>query len=136
MKLLLTCEISTGVPAPIGLLTGFEDKLNEHFKAKNYGESVQTIYGSFVCVSAEYEFLNPIRKPRLLRKEPSLEFEYRLDFNTYRGMDNNERLRYIATGYYNNLKATFAIRKAKRFDSEAFLKDVERYLLHCRLLTS
>ncbi|AYQ30991.1 Imm44 family immunity protein [Runella sp. SP2] len=134
MRLTFGSEISNGIPFPF-FTTDLEDLINITFQSKKYGDNILTIYSGFICVSKEYEFLHPIRKPKLLRKEAALEFEYKLDFEIYKNMNDEQRKKYVATEYFENLKGVFEKKKIKDFDSESFLKDLEILLKEQGLLT-
>lgn len=126
MKLSLSCELSNGITYPT-FLNEIEDKLWDYFENKNYGPSIRTIYSGFICVAKDYEQIIVKRKPKLLRKEPALEFEYKLDFETYKSITDEERRKYIAVEYFNNLKEVLATKKLKDFDNATFLQDLETF---------
>lgn len=133
MKLTFGCEISAGVPFPF-FTSNLEDRIDLIFQKKYYGNSILKIYSGFVCVSETFELLHPIRPAKLLRKESALEFEYKLDFETYKNMNDEQRLKYVATEYLKNVKEIFIIKKIKDFDSQHFIDDLELFFRNENLL--
>jgi hypothetical protein len=133
MKLTIGSEISKGIPFPF-YIENLEDSLTAFFNSKQYGV-IETIYSGFICVSKEYEVLHPVRPLKLLRKEPALVFEYKLDFDTYKNMNDEQREKYVATEYFKTLKEVLAKKKIKDFDANLFLSDLEQCLKSHQLLS-
>ncbi|TAF94881.1 MAG: hypothetical protein EAZ46_09090 [Runella sp.] len=111
-----------------------ERELDTFFELKEYGERIMKIYCGVICGSKEFEQFLSVRPAKLLRKEPALEFEFKLDFQTYKAMNDEERLKYIASEYFKNLKDIFANKPIKGFDSELFIQDLEAFLTAEKLL--
>lgn len=133
MRLTFGSEMSNGIPFPF-FTSDLEDEINTTFQLKSYGSAILTIYSGFICVSKQYDELHPVRLPKLLRKEPALEFEYKLDFEAYRSMNDEQRKRYVATEYLKNIKEILEKKKIKDFDSDTFLNDLESLLKIRKLL--
>jgi Immunity protein 44 len=127
MNIVISAEISDGISFPM-MLNEIEDKMNYFFMDKNYGESIQKIYAGFICVSQDYQAFAVIRPAKILRKEPALEFEYKLDFQVYKAMNDGEREKYILEEYLKNLKEILVSKKVKAFDYEFFITDLEIFL--------
>jgi hypothetical protein len=128
MEIILSFESSDGVPMLLELYNNLEEEINRYFQERNYGNKITRIYAGAICVSKEYENFVVVRKPKFLHKEPALEVEYILDFQTYRQMPNQERLIYNLRTLYltiNNLANTLS---KKSFDTTAFLADLQDFI--------
>lgn len=73
------------------------------------------------------------RPAKVLRKEPAMEVELKLDFNTYSIMTNPDRLVYIKSSFYEAITAAFALKSIKGFDKECFLNDLKDCLFEQEL---
>lgn len=124
MNFFITSETSYEVVTPDTL--DLENQLHKFFEDKNYGTTVDKISTIVICVSEKFEDLHPIRLPKMSKNK--LIFEYKLDFETYKVMTDEERKKYIAVEYFNNIKAVFETKKIKGFDSKTFLNDLEAFL--------
>ncbi len=118
-------ETSDGIPLPITIMNFLEDKLNLFFEERNYGEKIQKIYAGFICVSEVFESFAVVRPPRILRKEPALEIEYKLDFHTYRKMNDEERQEYALEEFIKAMEKFVETKKVKDFDGYEFIKDLK-----------
>ncbi|MCU0470912.1 MAG: hypothetical protein MUF58_20190 [Arcicella sp.] len=127
MEIFITAQISDGISFPYKL-NDLEDKMNLFFSDKQYGFSIRKIYSGFVCVSKVYDEFMVIRPPKLLRKEPALEFEYKLDFEKYRNIEENERVRYILIEFQRVLTDILISKKIKDFDVITFLNDLNSFI--------
>ena len=121
MNFFITSETSYEITTPDTV--EFENQLYRYFESKNYGEAINKISAIVICVSDKFEPLHPIRKPKVSKNK--LSFEYKLDFDLYKGMNEEQRKRYIAAEYFENIKKIFEKKKIKDFDSDSFLKDLE-----------
>ncbi len=102
----------------------FEDELNSFFYEKNYGNSISHISTIIICVSEKFDSFHPIRKSRVVKERAKLSFEYKLDFNTYKTMDKEQRIRYIETEYLKNIKELLENKRLEDFDYKTFLYDL------------
>lgn len=130
MNFFITSETSYEV-GPLNTID-LEGKLQEFFENKSYGEVLGKISTIVICVSEKFDVLHPIRSPKLSKNK--LGFEYKLDFGTYKAMTDEERKKYLAVKYFNNLKEILAIKKIKDFDSITFLQDLEAFFKNEGLL--
>ncbi|PWK15754.1 hypothetical protein LV89_04964 [Arcicella aurantiaca] len=109
-------------------ITFLQNEINIFFINKEYGEKINKIYCGIICVSKQFDDLFQPRPAKVLRKEPSLEFEYKLDFEIYLNANDEERVMYILKEYYNTIKNIFLMKKIKDFDYQAFLNDLDTFL--------
>ena len=107
-----------------------EEQLNTFFKEKLYGHRLAKIYCTIICVSQDFDALIMARPPRWGRKDPYLEVEVKIDFDTYTSMDGNEveRLQYITLKCYETIPAAFISKPLKGFDKATFLNDLKNCL--------
>ncbi len=109
-------------------ITFLQNEINIFFINKEYGEKINKIYCGITCVSKQFDDFFQPRPAKVLRKEPSLEFEYKLDFDIYINASEEERIKYILTEYYSVLKKIFLTKKIKGFDSDSFLNDLNIFI--------
>lgn len=126
MTFFITSESSYEIPNL--RIVEFEDKLNSFFYEKNYGNSIRHISTIIICVSDKFELLHPIRKARMAKESAKLSFEYKLEFNTFKAMNEEQQVKYIATEYLENIKKILENKRVKEFDYKAFLYDLDFFL--------
>ncbi|TAF94883.1 MAG: hypothetical protein EAZ46_09100 [Runella sp.] len=132
MIFFITTESSYEIPTPN--ILELEENLNLFFDKRNYGDAIAHISTIVICVSKEFDFLHPVRPNKISKKKSKLGFEFKLDFQTYKAMNDEERLKYIASEYFKNLKNIFTSKPIKGFDSELFIQDLEAFLTAEKLL--
>ena len=110
------------------LYNHLEDQLNLFFNERFYGDSIQKIYTGAICVSKEFEEFSVVRKPKFLRKEPALEIEYKLDFQTYKQMGNDQRLDYNLLTFLEKVIELTNNPKIKDFNLNLFVKDLKDFI--------
>ncbi len=125
MIIIISAETSDGIASPLNVINPLEDKLNLFFEGRSYGEKIQKIYAGFICVSEVFESFAVVRPPRILRKEPALEIEYKLDFHTYRKMNDEERQEYALEEFIKAMEKFVETKKVKDFDGYEFIKDLK-----------
>lgn len=103
------------------------DELNIFFQDKSYGDKVVKIYISVVCVSKGFEPFFPIRPLKVLRKEPAIEYEFKLDFKTFKSSDDNERRKILVDKLVSETKENLMRKTIKGFDKEDFIQDLEKF---------
>ncbi len=104
-----------------------EDEINTFFKDNDYGERVKMIVTGVICVSKGFEPFFMTRPPKVLRKEPTLEFEIKLDFDYFKAMDEPDRKKSIVKEYFKSLKEFLESKTIKGFEKEKFLEDLESF---------
>ncbi len=125
MIIIISAETSDGIASPLNVINPLEDKLNLFFEGRSYGEKIQKIYARFICVSEVFESFAVVRPPRILRKEPALEIECKLDFHTYRKMNDEERQEYALEAFIKAMEKFVETKKVKDFDGYEFIKDLK-----------
>jgi hypothetical protein len=129
MEIIINGETSDGVPLPINSTNIIEYELNDFFKDKFYGQGIKKIYMGFICVSDIYENFAVIRPPKILRKEPALELEYKLDFHNYRAMNDLERRKYILQEFFNTIDEFIQVKNIKDFNGVVFLENLKEFMI-------
>ncbi len=130
----MTFFITSETSYEVGTLNtiDLEEKLQEYFESKHYGEAIVKISTIVICVSEKFNALHPIRSPKISKNK--LSFEFKLNFEKYKVMVDEERKKCISIEYFNNLKEILINKKVKNFDSSTFLKDLETFLKNEELL--
>ena len=128
MKIILGFESSDGVPMLHELYNNLEDQINYFFDERFYGHSIQKIYTCAICVSKEFDEFCIVRKPKFLRKEPALEIEYKLDFQLYKQMENDQRLNYNLIIFLEKILELRNNSKIKDFDINLFVTDLKDFI--------
>lgn len=108
-------------------INSFEDELNTYFNKKKYGEKILKIYVGIICVSKGFEPFFTVRPLKILRKEPSLEYEFKLDFNEFINSDKEKRDKILSFEFLKKSKEILSTKKIKGFDTEKFVNDLELF---------
>ncbi|MGC1632946.1 MAG: Imm44 family immunity protein [Gelidibacter sp.] len=103
------------------------EELNLFFKDKDYGERIKKIYVGVVCVSKGFEPFFPIRPFKVMRNEPTLEYEIKLDFETFKSADEDSRKLLLVDEFFKKTKEYLMEKTIKGFEKEKFIDDLERY---------
>ena len=119
----------------------FSDTIKSNFKDLNYGNGIDNITIGLICVSKNFEEFFKPRKAKYIKKtkekeidgikynvDNMLEFDCKIDFNSYQGIDNLERKKLIAKSILSTTIEVFEKIKIKNFDSDLFVKDLNSFL--------
>ena len=104
-------------------------ELNEVFESKNYGDRIEKIYIGVVCVSKGFEPFFPIRPLKVFKKEPSLEYELKLDYETFKPLEEKDRKHVLVNEIFNVTQDILGNKTINGFEKEKFLKDLEAYFI-------
>ena len=103
------------------------EELNISFKEKDYGDRIEKIYVSVICVSKGFEPFFPIRPLKVMKKKPALEYEIKLDFEAFKSSEEQERKLLLVEEFFKMTKEYLTERTIKGFKKEAFINDLESY---------
>lgn len=103
------------------------DELNTFFKDKDYGDRIKKIYSSFICVSKDFEAFCVVRPLKFLRNQPAIEYEIKLDFETFKAADEDKRKSLLVDGFLKKTKEYLMEKTIKGFEKEQFIDDLEFY---------
>lgn len=131
MNFFFGLQISLGV-SDQGFCVNLSEQLGAYFHGKEYGK-IQTIYCGVICVSEEFVPFFPVRPLKILRKEPAIEFEYSLDFERFKLMNQDERKKYIVHEYLHGLETIVMTKKIKGFDLPRLLVDLHLFFAESQL---
>lgn len=115
---------------------GFEDSsitirlseaLNEHFEKINYGDRIDKVYVGVICVSKGFEPFFKVRPLKVLKKEPAIEYELKLDFDKMFKADEEQRKQLLATEILKTTKEVLLEKTINGFKKDEFVKDLESY---------
>jgi len=104
-----------------------EEELNTFFKIKNYGDRVKIIVTGVICVSKGFESFFMVRPAKVLRKEPAIEFEIKLDFESFKAMNDSNRKVTVIKEYFKSLKEFVESKTIKGFEKDIFIQDLENF---------
>lgn len=110
------------------IVTNLNDILNNCLAEKKYNSDIEKIYIAVICVSKGFDPFFKARPLKILKDEPSAEFEIKLDFETFFKADFEERINIIHYELLKQSKEILNNKKMKTFDLNNFLNDVEECL--------
>lgn len=101
------------------------EAMNNSFKEKDYGSSICKIYIGVICVSQGFEAFFNVRPPKLYRNEPALEFELKLNFEEYKELDKDDRLKLLSSEILKTAVFVFENKRIKEFEKQNFIDDLK-----------
>lgn len=101
------------------------ESLNNYFKNKEYGDKIKKIYIGVICVSIGFEPFLPIRPLKIIRKEPAIEYEIKIDFIEFKDRKKDKRLELLFNTFFNETLKIVPTKNIKGFDLEKFKVDLE-----------
>ena len=90
-----------------------KDILNLELKEKIYNENIIKIYCSFICVSKGFEPFFMVRPLKIYRNEPAIEYEIKLDFETFFKANEEDRFKILKEEFIKNSRETLDSKKLK-----------------------
>lgn len=103
------------------------DELNIVFQDKNYGNRINKIYIGVICVSKGFEPFYKVRPLKIYKTEKSLEYELKLNFDTYKSANEQERMQLLVLKVFEVTKEVLMSKTINGFEKEQFIKDLESY---------
>lgn len=103
------------------------DELNQIFKDKFYGDRILKVYIGAICVSKDFEAFCVARPLKVLRNQPALEYEFTLDFNSFKNSSEERRKQLLVTKLLKVTKEVLMAKTIKGFEKEQFIEDLEAY---------
>ncbi len=107
-----------------------KDILNLELKEKIYNENIIKIYCSFICVSKGFEPFFMVRPLKIYRNEPAIEYEIKLDFETFFKANEEDRFKILKEEFIKNSRETLDSKKLKNFDLFGFISDLNNILYY------
>jgi len=107
--------------------------LNKYFISKSYGE-IEKIYCGFICVSKGFEPFFMARPLKILKKEPAIEYEIKIEFESFFKSDSKERVRILCHNFLTQSRIILNDKKVKNFDLDFFLNDLNSFFQEKDLL--
>lgn len=104
-------------------------QINACISNKEYHALIKKVYVGVICVSAGFEPFFMARPLKILRKEPAIEYELKLDFETFFNAQKEERVAILRNEFLNQSKEILNNTKLKNFKFEEFFQDLENCLL-------
>ena len=106
-----------------------EEVLNNEFKQKVYHKRIAKVYCSFICVSKGFEPFFMVRPLTILRNEPAIEYEIKLDFDVFYEANDEERLKILKNEFISKSKIILDDKRLKDFNIDSFVLDIEDVLI-------
>lgn len=103
------------------------DELNNAFDNNDYGERIKKIYVGIICVSKGFDSFFMVRPTKILKKEPALEFEIKLNFDAFKKEEELERKKIIVKEVLKLLKGIIQEKTINNFKKEVFITDLEDF---------
>ena len=101
--------------------------LNVAFKDLDYGDRIRKLNINVICVSKGFEPFCVVRPLKISRKEPMLVYELKLDFESFKNADEEERKRILINEVFKTTKEVLMSKTIKGFEKEKFIEDLESY---------
>ena len=105
------------------------DELNVVFKGKEYGDRIKELNISAICVSKDFEAFCVVRPPKVSRKEPVIVYELKLDYDTFKPLEEKGRKHVLVNEIFNVTQDVLGNKTINGFEKEKFLKDLEAYFI-------
>jgi hypothetical protein len=102
--------------------------LNKCFVEKKYDQKTEKIYMDFICVSKGFEPFFMARPLKILKKEPAIEYEIKLEFETFFNSNTDERIKILNKEFHKQSKEILNNKKLKDFKLKEFLEDLQECL--------
>jgi hypothetical protein len=110
------------------LRNNINNKVNAHFKDKNYGFDFEEIYVSIICVSKEFEPLFMPRPLKILKKRFAIEFEIKVDFITFFTANFEDRDEMLINKFQQETLRIFNDSNVINFGTTAFINDLNNLI--------
>ena len=110
----------------IQILTSTSDALAEYFAPRQYGSALGTIAVGILCVEKEFEPQFP-GTTRFIRRQKLLEYDVKLDLESFRNADEDEARRILGSAILNSLSVIEGMRIG-HFDLCKFEEDLRGFL--------
>ncbi|MEO6176837.1 MAG: hypothetical protein ABIP27_16920 [Flavobacterium circumlabens] len=104
------------------------DTLNGCISEKKYNSEIEKIYIAVLCVSKGFEPFFKARPLKILRNEPAIEYEIKLEFETFFKANKEEKITILNNEFLNQSKEILSDKKVKKFDTDAFINDIKECL--------
>jgi len=121
-------QFSREISAYVYLASTIEQLLNDALVDKSYHTRIQKIYCSFLCVSKDFEPFFVLRPLRIYRKEDAIEYEIKIDFNTFVNANEDEKLEILKNAFIERTNEVFAGNKLKDFNKIDYLENIKNVL--------
>lgn len=106
-----------------------KDILNIELKEKKYDENIMKIYCSFICVSKGFEPFFMVRPLKLYKNEPAIEYEIKLDFETFFKANEEDRFKILKKEFIKKSNEALDSKKLKGFNLNGFISDLNSIFL-------
>lgn len=104
------------------------DDINLFFKERDYCSNLNKVYISIICVSKGFEPFFMPRPLKILRKEPAIEYELKVDFDIVFESSTEERIAIVYSELLRQSKEIMNSKKIKNFKTNEFLNDLEMFV--------
>jgi hypothetical protein len=106
-----------------------EEVLNSAVRQKVYHKRITKVYCSFICVSKGFEPFFMVRPLKILRNEPAIEYEIKLDFDVFYNANDEERLKILKHEFISKSKIILDNKRLKDFKIDPFILDIENVFI-------
>lgn len=107
------------------IVNDLTDTLNTCLTEKKYNSEIDKIYIGIICVSKGFEPFFMARPLKILRNEPAIEYEFKLEFETFFKANTEERIKILNDEFLTQSKEILSDKKMKKFDLNGFLSDIK-----------
>lgn len=124
MKIKLVSHLDRQCGNKALIVNELSNQLNEHFEAKQYGGSLETIYFSVIALSKMFRELYDLAKPKFTKSKKMFECDVEFDFERFKNANDSELKGIILEGIIESLQVISE--KVKDFDINAFEQDLKQ----------
>lgn len=111
------------------IINELESTLNKCLHEKKYNSEIEKVYIGIICVSKGFDPFFMVRPLKILRKKPAIEYELKLEFDTFFKANIEQRIKILQDEFLIQSKEILSNKKIKKFAVCDFLNDVEECFL-------
>lgn len=110
------------------IVNDLANTLNACLAEKRYDLEIEKIYIGILCVSKGFESFFKARPLKILKNEPAIEYEIKLEFESFFRGNTEEKIKILTDEFVNQSKEILDDKKIKKFDINTFLNDIKECL--------
>lgn len=116
------------------IVDSVRDQLNNCLAGKKYNSEIEKIYIGIICVSKAFEPFFMARPLKIIKKEPAIEYEIKLEFDTFYKGNVEERIKILTDEFLTQSKVILNDKKMKKFDTDSFFNDIKECLIENKFI--
>lgn len=126
MKIKLVSHLDRQCGNKALIVNEVSNQLGAYFEAKQYGNSLETIYFSVIALSKMFRELYDLAKPKYTKSKKMFECDVEFDFDRFKNASDSDLKGLILEGILESLQVISE--KVKDFDINAFENDLKQLI--------